>query len=129
MVRFAIALDDRGRIIERTCSLHSPVSNVSGSGLRDMRADNVRAVGTNTFRRAKNAQAILGRAQQALGHPIEIISGREEARLIYLGVAHSTPAEAGRRLVVDVGGGSTELIVGEGLDAQQLVSLYMGCVE
>jgi len=128
MVRFAIALDDRGRIIEENLQPALACLERFGQRLRDMRADNVRAVGTNTFRRAKNAQAILGRAQQALGHPIEIISGREEARLIYLGVAHSTPAEAGRRLVVDVGGGSTELIVGEGLDAQQLVSLYMGCV-
>ena len=128
MVRFATALDERGRIIEANAQPALACLERFGQRLRDMRADNVRAVGTNTFRRAKNAQAFLARAQQALGHPIEIISGREEARLIYLGVAHSTSMEAGRRLVVDVGGGSTELIVGEGLEAQQLVSLYMGCV-
>lgn len=128
MVRFATALDERGRIIEANAQPALACLERFGQRLRDMQADSVRAVGTNTFRRAKNAQAFLARAQQALGHPIEIISGREEARLIYMGVAHSTPLEAGRRLVVDVGGGSTELIVGEALEAQQLVSLYMGCV-
>ena len=70
----------------------------------------------------------LERARDALGHPIEIISGVEEARLIHLGVAHTTPNEGGHRLVVDIGGGSTELIIGEGLSAKRLESLYMGCV-
>ncbi len=70
----------------------------------------------------------LERARDALGHPIEIISGVEEARLIHLGVAHTTPNEGGHRLVVDIGGGSTELIIGEGLAAKRLESLYMGCV-
>jgi exopolyphosphatase / guanosine-5'-triphosphate,3'-diphosphate pyrophosphatase len=128
MVRFALALDERGRLVEDNAQAAFACLERFGQRLRDMRADSVRAVGTNTFRRAKNAQTFLARAQQALGHPIEVISGREEARLIYLGVAHSTPMEPGRRLVVDVGGGSTELIVGEGLETQQLVSLYMGCV-
>jgi exopolyphosphatase/guanosine-5'-triphosphate,3'-diphosphate pyrophosphatase len=128
MVRFANALDERGRIIEENAQAALACLQRFGQRLRDMHADSVRAVGTNTFRRAKNAQAFITRAQSTLGHPIEIISGREEARLIYLGVAHTTPMEPGRRLVVDVGGGSTELIVGESLEAQQLVSLYMGCV-
>jgi exopolyphosphatase/guanosine-5'-triphosphate,3'-diphosphate pyrophosphatase len=70
----------------------------------------------------------LERAQEALGHSIEIISGIEEARLIYLGVAHSLPDPGGRRLVVDIGGGSTELIIGEGFEPRVLESLYMGCV-
>src|SRR5204862_4117410 len=76
----------------------------------------------------RRKQAFLERAREALGHPIEIISGMEEARLIYSGVAHSMPSEAGRRLVIDIGGGSTELIIGEGLTPLELESLQMGCV-
>ena len=99
-----------------------------GQRLRDIPSDNVRAVGTNTLRRARNSDAFLADAQTALGHPIEVISGREEARLIYLGVAHSSAQDAGRRLVVDIGGGSTELIIGEQFEALRTESLYMGCV-
>ncbi len=88
----------------------------------------VRAVGTNTLRKARNGAEFLREAQSALGHPIGIISGREEARLVYLGVAHSLPDDAGNRLVVDIGGGSTEVIVGRGFSPKLLDSLYMGCV-
>src|SRR3982750_2619108 len=88
----------------------------------------VRAVGTNALRVAKNASQFLREARQVLGFPIEIISGREEARLIYLGVAHALPVTAHRRLVVDVGGGSTEFIIGTGLEPQLTESLYMGCL-
>jgi exopolyphosphatase/guanosine-5'-triphosphate,3'-diphosphate pyrophosphatase len=80
-----------------------------------MNADSVRVVGTNALRVAHRKQAFLERAREALGHPIEIISGMEEARLIYAGVAHTMPSEPGRRLVADIGGGSSELIIGDGL--------------
>jgi exopolyphosphatase/guanosine-5'-triphosphate,3'-diphosphate pyrophosphatase len=93
-----------------------------------MHADSVRVVGTNALRLARRKQAFLERAREALGHPIEIIGGMEEARLIYSGIAHSMPSEPGRRLVVDIGGGSTELIIGEGLTPLELESLQMGCV-
>ncbi len=73
----------------------------------------MRVVGTNALRQAQRKQAFLERARDALGHPIEIISGIEEARLIYSGVANTIPNDPGRRLVVDIGGGSTELIIGE----------------
>jgi exopolyphosphatase/guanosine-5'-triphosphate,3'-diphosphate pyrophosphatase len=96
--------------------------------LRGFPRQAVRAVGTNALRVAKNAPQFLREARQILGFPIEVISGREEARLIYLGVAHSMPAAAHRRLVMDVGGGSTEFIIGTGLDSQLTESLYMGCV-
>ena len=96
--------------------------------LRGFPRQAVRAVGTNALRVAKNAAPFLREARAVLGFPIEVISGREEARLIYLGVAHSLPAAAHRRLVIDVGGGSTELIVGTGLEPQLTESLYMGCV-
>jgi exopolyphosphatase/guanosine-5'-triphosphate,3'-diphosphate pyrophosphatase len=99
-----------------------------GQRLRALPSANVRAVGTNTMRQVSSADEFLKRAQQALGHPIEVIAGREEARLVYLGVAHGLAAGDERRLVVDIGGGSTELIIGEGFTSEQRESLHMGCV-
>ncbi|CAH1387555.1 exopolyphosphatase [Candidatus Nitrotoga sp. M5] len=99
-----------------------------GERLRGLPNHAVRVVGTNTFRLAKNAPAFLEKAEAALGFPIEIIAGREEARLIYLGVAHCAPPTQNRRLVVDIGGGSTECVIGEGLEPLRTESLYMGCV-
>ena len=99
-----------------------------GERLRGLPNEAVRAVGTNTLRVAKNAKGFLKRAQAALGVPIDIIAGREEARLIYLGVAHSLPMTRERRLAFDIGGGSTEFIIGSGLKPLKLDSLYMGCV-
>ncbi len=87
----------------------------------------VRAVGTNTLRQARHDDAFREGAARALGHPIEVIGGEEEARLIYLGVSHLHGAD-GRRLVIDIGGGSTEVIVGEGYDVDLAHSLFMGCV-
>ncbi len=88
----------------------------------------VRAVGTNTLRVAKNAGGFLKQAQATLGFPIEVVAGREEARLIYVGVSHSLPASKDKRLVVDIGGGSTEFIIGRGFKPLKLESTYMGCV-
>ncbi|MGH8496706.1 MAG: hypothetical protein ACREVN_11290 [Gammaproteobacteria bacterium] len=99
-----------------------------GRRLRELGARRVRAVGTNTLRRARKDRQFLARAEQALGHPIDIIPGLEEARLVYLGAAHSESAQTGRRLVVDIGGGSTELAIGEGLTATHMHSLYIGCI-
>lgn len=99
-----------------------------GERLRGLPVHAVRVVGTNTFRLAKNATAFLEKAEDALGFPIEIIAGREEARLIYLGVANCMPPSQNHRLVVDIGGGSTECIIGEGLEPLRMESLYMGCV-
>jgi exopolyphosphatase/guanosine-5'-triphosphate,3'-diphosphate pyrophosphatase len=99
-----------------------------GERLRGFPRAAVRAVGTNALRVAKNASPVLREARQVLGFPIEVISGREEARLIYLGVAHALPVAAHPRLVVDVGGGSTEFVIGRALEPQLTESLYMGCV-
>lgn len=99
-----------------------------GERLRGLPRDAVRAVGTNSLRVAKNAPEFLPQAEAALGFPIEVIAGREEARLIYLGVAHGLPMSDGNRLVMDIGGGSTEFIIGNGLEPLRLESLYMGCV-
>ncbi|MCB1052431.1 MAG: Ppx/GppA family phosphatase [Acidobacteria bacterium] len=88
----------------------------------------VRVVGTNTLRASKNAREFIQSAERILGYPIHVISGQEEARLIYLGVTHHLAADEARRLVVDIGGGSTEIIVGQGDKPLFLESLHMGCV-
>jgi exopolyphosphatase/guanosine-5'-triphosphate,3'-diphosphate pyrophosphatase len=93
-----------------------------------MHAANVRAAGTSTIRRAREDTGFMSEAEEALGHPIEIISGLEEARLIYMGVTHSLPSNDGLRLVMDIGGGSTELILGQGPTPRALESLHLGCV-
>lgn len=96
--------------------------------LAGMPPESVRVVGTNALRVAKNANEFLRKAEQAIGFPIEVISGREEARLIYSGVVHSLPLAERNRLVVDIGGGSTEFIIGVKLKPKVMESLYMGCV-
>jgi exopolyphosphatase/guanosine-5'-triphosphate,3'-diphosphate pyrophosphatase len=128
MVRLAAGLDEHDRLSRDSVNRAHACLERFGQRLRDMKAERVRVVGTNTLRKAKRKGAFLDRAREALGHPIEIISGVEEARLIYLGVAHTTPSDGGHRLVVDIGGGSPELIIGEGLAAKRLDSLYIGCV-
>lgn len=99
-----------------------------GQRLRDFPLGSVRAVGTNTLRQLRPETRFIEQAELALGHPIEVIAGREEARLIYLGVAHGLAAGPERRLVVDIGGGSTEIIVGQRFSARLRESLHMGCV-
>jgi exopolyphosphatase / guanosine-5'-triphosphate,3'-diphosphate pyrophosphatase len=99
-----------------------------GERLRGFPPEAVRVVATNTLRVAKNAPQFLPEAEAALGFPVEVIAGREEARLIYLGVAHSLANPHTQQLVVDIGGGSTELIVGRHFKPLRLESLYMGCV-
>jgi exopolyphosphatase/guanosine-5'-triphosphate,3'-diphosphate pyrophosphatase len=99
-----------------------------GERLRSFPRSAVRAVGTNALRVAKNAEQFLAEAREALGFPIEVIFGREEARLIHLGVSHSLPPSAEKRLVVDIGGGSTEFIIGTGYVPELMESLPMGSV-
>lgn len=99
-----------------------------GERLRDLPPEAVRVVGTNSLRVAVNAAEFIAEAEQVLGFPIEVIAGREEARLIYMGVAHGLPQSDDQLLVMDIGGGSTEFIIGHGLTPLKLESLYMGCV-
>jgi len=127
-VRLAGGLDAKRRLTEEAQSRALACLERFGQRVRSVAPGGVRAVGTNTLRKARNGAEFIARAQSALGHPIEIISGVEEARIIYLGVANSLAGNGGRRLVVDIGGGSTELIVGEGFEPLHLESLYMGCV-
>jgi len=127
-VRLAEGLDDKNRLSDLVAERSLDCLERFGQRLKNLHRANVRAVGTNTLRRASNVTAFLESAEDALGFPIEIISGREEARLIYLGVAHSIEDNFDRRLVVDIGGGSTELIVGHGFETDLTESLHMGCV-
>lgn len=99
-----------------------------GQRLREFEAHHVRVVATNTLRVAKNASVFIDKAQKLLGHQIEVISGREEARLVFSGVAHSAPAPLVKQLVVDIGGGSTEFSVGLGYEPELMESLYMGSI-
>ena len=99
-----------------------------GQRLRGFEADSVRVVATSALRQAKNAAAFLPCAEEALGFPIEIISGREEARLIYIGAHHALPPSEQKRMVVDIGGGSTEFIIGRKTEPLLMESLRMGCV-
>jgi len=124
----AAGLDEDKRLTPEAQATALETLRRFGQRVHDLKRGSVRAVGTNALRQARNARAFLQRARRVLGHPIEVISGREEARLIYSGVAHGLPDSAGRRLVIDVGGGSTEIILGERLRPQLIDSLYMGCV-
>jgi exopolyphosphatase/guanosine-5'-triphosphate,3'-diphosphate pyrophosphatase len=99
-----------------------------GERLRGFPRGAVRAVGTNALRVARNADQFLAEAREVLGFPIEVVFGREEARLIYLGVAHSLPPSPEPRLVMDIGGGSTEFVIGTGLEPQLMESISMGSV-
>lgn len=128
MVRLGAGLDQQGHLSQAAADRALDCLRRFRERLQSLNAESVRAVGTNTLRRARDRDAFLARASAALGHPIDVISGVEEARLVYLGAAHDLPADADERLVVDIGGGSTELIVGRGYDTERLESLYMGCV-
>ena len=127
-VRLGGGLKRNGKLGRKACDRALVCLEQFGQRIRNLPQGDVRIVGTNTMRVATNAEEFLQEAQQLLGHPIEIVSGREEARLIYLGVAHGRATRDGKRLVVDIGGGSTELIIGEGRDSILRESMYTGCV-
>jgi exopolyphosphatase/guanosine-5'-triphosphate,3'-diphosphate pyrophosphatase len=128
MVQLAAGLDRKRRLDDDARSRALECLQRFGERVRHMPAGTVRAVGTNTLRSAHDTDEFLLAAEEALGHPIETISGMEEARLIYLGVAHSLANRGAKRLVVDIGGGSTELIIGEDFRPLLMESLYLGCV-
>lgn len=127
-VRLAAGLDTTGHLSQESQVQALACLQRFGQRLRALPEANIRAVGTNTFRVARDSAAFLAAAEQALGHPIEIIAGIEEARLIYSGVIQSLPEPNRRRLVIDIGGGSTELIIGERGSPLKLASLFVGCV-
>ncbi|CAK0772477.1 Exopolyphosphatase [Gammaproteobacteria bacterium] len=128
MVRLGGGFDTEGNLTPEACARAIACLERFGQRLRELPPGAVRAVGTNALRQAKNANSFLRRAREALGHPIEVIAGREEARLIYLGVSHSLPEATDNRIVIDIGGGSTEFILGKGFETKHRESLLMGCV-
>ena len=128
MVRLASGLDEKNVLSDESMDRAIECLNRFGQRIREIPRTNVRAVGTNTLRKARNGNKFLARAHEALGHTIEIISGLEEARLIYQGVAHSNYESDEKRLVIDIGGGSTELILGKEFTPHKMESLYIGCV-
>jgi exopolyphosphatase/guanosine-5'-triphosphate,3'-diphosphate pyrophosphatase len=127
-VALAAGFDAKKRLTDEAVERAIACIRRFGERLRGMDPDNVRAVGTSALRMARNARVFLERAEEALGHRIEIVSGLEEARLIYLGVAHDVSDDVERRLVIDIGGGSTECILGERFEPLRTDSLHMGCV-
>lgn len=127
-IRLASGIDADNNIDQATQEQALECLRKFGQRLADFPPGSVRAVGTNTLRNANNSADFLAQAEEALGHPIDIISGVEEARLIYLGVAHSLAVANQRRLVMDIGGGSTELIIGNDNGPVYMESMEMGCV-
>lgn len=128
MVRLAAGLNEQNRLDKASRKRALECLSRFGERLRSMPPGAVRAVGTNTLRRARNSGKFITQATRALGHPIQIISGQEEARLIYQGVARNLPDNGEQRLVLDIGGGSTEIIIGRQLETLLTESLYIGCV-
>ncbi len=128
MVRLGAGLDNKKRLSEEAQERALDCLSRFGQRLRDLPQHAVRAVGTNTLRQIRDGGEFLRKAEAALKHPIEIVAGHEEARLVYLGVAHGLAGSEEKRLVVDIGGGSTELIIGAGMETLERESLFMGCV-
>lgn len=126
-VRLGAGLDANGMLTEEAAQRGLACLRRFAARLKGFAPTHVRAVSTQTLREARNRNAFLLRAQEALGFPIEVISGREEARLIYAGVAQMQPSEE-RRLVIDIGGRSTELILGQGRLPRVAESYGVGCV-
>jgi exopolyphosphatase/guanosine-5'-triphosphate,3'-diphosphate pyrophosphatase len=126
-VRLGAGLDADGLLTEEAARRGLDCLIRFAERLAGYAAPQVRAVATQTLREARNRNAFLARAETALGHPIEVISGREEARLIFVGVARLQPSDA-RRLVVDIGGRSTEMILGAGRTPTQAESFQVGSV-
>lgn len=128
MVRIAAGLDEDQHLDAASQQRALDCLARFGERLRDIPPERIRAVGTNTLRKARDQAAFLDEAEKLLGHEIDIISGIEEARLIFVGVSRSLAEAEGEHLVIDIGGGSTEIASGEGYQPEQLESLYMGCV-
>jgi exopolyphosphatase/guanosine-5'-triphosphate,3'-diphosphate pyrophosphatase len=127
-VRLGAGVDGEGRLDGQARLRALACLARFGQRLRGFEGRHVRALATNAVRQLRAPRAFLLPAETALGFPIEVVSGREEARLIYLGVCRDLPARRERRLVVDIGGGSTEFIVGTGRDPEQTESVQMGCI-
>ncbi|MCG8611156.1 MAG: exopolyphosphatase [Pseudomonadales bacterium] len=127
-VQLASGLDEHQNISQEAQDRALECLSRFAQRLKGIEKSAVRLVATNTLRVAKNAAQFKRKIESMLEIPMEVIAGQEEARLIYLGVAHTLADDSGRRLVMDIGGGSTEFIIGERFEAKELESLHMGCV-
>jgi len=125
-IRLGAGLDDKNQITDEAMERVLTCLARFGERIKHIPSNGVRIVGTNTLRRASNSSEILNKAETLLGHSIEIVSGIEEARLIYLGVAHHVVKDNGRRMVIDIGGGSTEIILGDRFEPIYIRSFEMG---
>ncbi|MFV9668657.1 exopolyphosphatase [Pantoea sp. ARC607] len=126
-VHLADGLDAQHNLSEEAMERGLACLALFAERLQGFSPSNVTIVGTHTLREAVNAETFLQRAAEVIPYPIEVISGHEEARLIFMGVEHTQP-EKGRKLVIDIGGGSTELVIGEDFEPQLVESRRMGCV-
>ena len=126
-VQLAAGLDENQMLTDEAMDRALACLSRFSQHLAGVEPDHLRIVGTNALRVARNARSFTISAQKVLNRPIEIIAGREEARLIYIG-ASQTMAGQGKRLIIDIGGGSTELIIGERHEPLLTESLHMGCV-
>lgn len=126
-VRLAAGLDDKEVLSDDAITRAVECLAMFGERLEGFDPENVRIAATHTLREAQNAKILLEKAFDVLPYHIEVIPGQEEARLIYMGVSHTQP-DPGKKLVVDIGGGSTELIIGEQFEPKLLASKRMGCV-
>lgn len=126
-VHLADGLDAQHKLSEEAMERGLACLALFAERLQGFSPSNVTIVGTHTLREAVNAETFLQRAAEVIPYPIEVISGHEEARLIFMGVEHTQP-EKGRKLVIDIGGGSTELVIGEDFEPQLVESRRMGCV-
>ena len=126
-VHLADGLDENSVLSEEAMTRGLNCLSLFAERLQGFDPSSVCIVGTHTLRQATNAAEFLKRAEQVIPYPIEIIPGNEEARLIFMGVEHTQP-ERGRKLVIDIGGGSTELVIGEDFEPRLVESRRMGCV-
>ena len=127
-VQIAAGLNKKGRLSKEARQRAIECLERFGQRVRHLASSDVRAVGTNTLRATKGRDEFLTELECALGHRIDVISGIEEARLVYRGVTQSLQVDAQRRLVIDIGGGSTECILGDGDEILLADSMHMGCV-
>ena len=127
-VQLAAGLNEKGYLSEEAMQRGLECLRGFAKHLRGFKPEAVTIVATNALRVARNRSDFITRAEEILGFQIELIAGREEARLIYLGVSHTQADDEGKRLVIDIGGGSTEFIIGERFESKALESLFMGCV-
>ena len=128
MVRLGAGLNTRNYLDEETQERALECLSRFSQRLQNIHKKDIRVTGTNTLRNAKNARTFIKRARKVLNHRIDVISGIEEARLVYHGAVYSLAEQGNKRLVIDIGGGSTEIIIGENINPIKLESLEMGCV-